>query len=183
MTAFLAAPDASFPHSAPSVPGDTSLSTGSEGTGGCYLALCGPWQPSALCDLEIPRTRPWQGPGSDASEWGQLDREDQTGRTEAKPGDGSEEGLPPASPRLRCCLPLLASPGSAGSEADQTGKGLFLKTPYLGAEWNTVDPAGGARQRRRLHLPSLQHRGQRYPRHPAAGARCSVVGGQGNRAT
>lgn len=99
------------------------------------------------------------------------------------PGDGSEEGLPPASPRLRCCLPLLASPGSAGSEADQTGKGLFLKTPYLGAEWNTVDPAGGARQRRRLHLPSLQHRGQRYPRHPAAGARCSVVGGQGNRAT
>lgn len=96
MIAFLAAPDASFSYSAPSVPGDASLSVGSEGTGGCYLALCGPWQPSALCDLEIPRTRPWQRPGSGASEWGQLDCEDKKreGRsgTEAKPGDGSEEG-------------------------------------------------------------------------------------------
>lgn len=90
MIAFLAAPDPSFPHSTPSVPGDSSLSTGSEGTGGCYLALCGPGQPPALCDLEIPRTGPWQGPGSGASEWapwsgraklsGQEKRRSQTGR-------------------------------------------------------------------------------------------------------
>lgn len=32
--------------------------------------------------------------------------------------DGSEEGLSIGSPSLRCCLPLLASSGSAESEAD-----------------------------------------------------------------
>lgn len=92
-------------------------------------------------------------------------------------------GLARASPSLACCLPLLAGLGSAGASEARCGRGdawVPLATPALGAERNAADPEGGAKQRRGLHLPSLQHRGQRHPRHPAAGARCCLGGGPGS---
>lgn len=40
----------------------------------------------------------------------------------SSPEMGRRRGFPSASLSLRCCLPLLASSGSAGSEEDQTGR-------------------------------------------------------------
>lgn len=175
--------------SAPSVPGDASPGAGSAGTRACDPALCGQGQPAASCDLEAPRTGPWPGPGSGASEyWGWARRADRAGEAGGGLGAGLEdrakaklpqEGLCVGFLSPVCCLPLPASLGSAGSEAGRgrRHRGPSSSPPTLGAEWDAVDPTGGARQLRSLHLPSLQHRGQHLPRHPAAGARCSGAGG------
>lgn len=87
----------------------------------------------------------------------------------------SEPGLlPPSAGWPRKCR------GVCGPLWARRCLGAPSLTPTLGAERNAADPEGGAEQRRGLHLPSLQHRGQHHPRHPAAGARCRLGGGPGN---
>lgn len=159
--------DDSLPYSAPSIPGDTTPSTGSAGTGASHPALCGPRQPPASRDLEALGAGPWPGPGSGASEsqswaewpswsvlgrWEQLEyRGEPRARLENRPlGDAVYWfNRSPA-----CALPLLASLGSACLRPAQPRDQPIVS---LGAERDAVDPAGGARQLWSLHLSGLQH--------------------------
>lgn len=88
--------------------------------------------------------------------------------------------LPRAWPAASLCWLALEVQGRLRPAVGEEMPGSRSLTPALGAERNAADPEGGAKQRRGLHLPSFQHRGQRHPRHPAAGARCCLGGGPGS---